>query len=90
MRLGDDMTVPVREKFIASWRLSVLVFERAEETTADLRNSKRTAKNYLLHDLKDGSVARSELFLNLKFAYRRPERSAKVSDKGVSVTFIRF
>jgi hypothetical protein len=35
----------------------MLLFERAEETTADLRNSERKAKNYLLHDLKDGSVA---------------------------------
>jgi len=36
----------------------MLLFEWAEETTADLQNSKREAKNYLLHDLKDESVAR--------------------------------
>jgi hypothetical protein len=36
----------------------MLLFERVEETTAELRNSKREAKNYLLHGLKDGSVAR--------------------------------
>jgi hypothetical protein len=36
----------------------MLLFERAEEMTADLRNSKRKGKNYLLQDLKDGSVVR--------------------------------
>jgi hypothetical protein len=36
----------------------MLLFERAEELTADLRSSKRKAKKYLLHDLKDGSVVR--------------------------------
>jgi hypothetical protein len=36
----------------------MLLFERVEEMTADLRNSKSKAKNYLLHDLKNGSVVR--------------------------------
>jgi len=68
----------------------MLLFERAEEMTADLRNSERKAKNYLLHDLKDRSVVRISAVSNLKVAYRRPERSAKMSDKAVSVTFIRL
>ena len=72
---GSYDPVSVREEFI----VSVLLFERAEETTADFRNSKRRQRTICCMTGKMGQWGESVLFLNLIFAYRRPERSAKVS-----------